>query len=288
MINKMTTTSDEEQGTVDLHIHTRHSDGANSVDEIIAIAKAKGLKAISITDHDTLGAYPYATVEGKENGIEVITGIELSCELDGHDIHILGYFIDVNNKKLNDVLVKMREARLYRAKKMVENLNNQGIDLRFETVLRFAGEGAIGRPHIATALLHEELVYSFREAFEKYIGYDSPAYVEKMQLSPAEVFTLIKDAGGVPILAHPGVTQVDDLLPELIEQGLAGLEVYHSEHNWPARRHYASICRKNHLLFTGGSDFHCLTHRPNQIEVGSPELRYSLLKGFKERYKDFL
>ncbi len=280
--------SEEDKGSVDLHIHTRHSDGANSTEEILDIAQRKGLSAISITDHDTLGAYPYALEEGKKRGIEVITGIELSCELNGKDIHILGYFIDHENQPLNKVLEKMRAARVERAEKMVKNLNDQGIDLRFETVLRFAGEGAIGRPHIATALLHEELVYSFREAFDKYIGYDCPAYEDKLQLSPSDVFNLIKSAGGVPILAHPGVTQVDDLLPELIEAGLAGLEVYHSEHSWPARRHYANICRKNHLLFTGGSDFHCLTHRPNQVEVGDPELRYSLLHGLKERYKEFL
>lgn len=279
---------EEEKGCVDLHIHTRHSDGANTVKEILNIAKEKGLSAISITDHDTLGAYPFALDEGKKLGIEVITGIELSCELKGKDIHILGYFIDHTNEKLNKVLEKMREARLQRAEKIVSNLNKQGLDLRFETVLRFAGEGAIGRPHIATALLHEELVYSFREAFDKYIGYDCPAYEDKLQLEPAEVFELIKQAGGVPILAHPGVTQVDELLPELINEGLSGLEVYHSEHSWPARRHYANICRKNHLLFTGGSDFHCLTHRPNQVEIGSPELRYSLLKGLKERYKEFI
>lgn len=279
---------EEEKGNVDLHIHTRHSDGANSVDEILDIAVKKGLSAISITDHDTLGAYPYALEEGRKKGLEVITGIELSCELKGKDIHILGYFIDHENEELNRVLKQMRKARLERAEKIVKNLNHQGVDLRFETVLRFAGEGAIGRPHIATALLHEELVYSFREAFDKYIGYDCPAYEDKLQLEPAAVFNLIKQAGGVPILAHPGVTQVDELLPELIKEGLAGLEVYHSEHSWPARRHYANICRKNHLLFTGGSDFHCLTHRPNQVEVGDPELRYSLLKGLKERYKEFI
>ncbi len=278
----------DERGCVDLHMHSKHSDGAHTVDQLLAKAKEKNLAAISITDHDTLGAYPYATEEGKKLGIEVITGIELSCELNGHDIHILGYFLDHENEELAVVLKEVRKARMKRAEQMVRNLNDMGIDLRFETVLRFAGDGAIGRPHIATALLHEEFTYSFKEAFEKYIGYDCPAYVEKMQVEPAEGFRLIKQAGGVPILAHPGVTKVDDLLPKLLQDGLAGIEVYHSEHSWPVRKHYAALCRKHHLLFTGGSDFHCHTHRPNSVEIGNPELRYSLLEGLKNRYQDFL
>jgi predicted metal-dependent phosphoesterase TrpH len=275
-------------GTVDLHIHTRFSDGAFTVEQILDMAESRGLSAISITDHDTLGAYPFAIEEGAKRGIEVIPGAELSCELEGNDIHILGYFLDYENEKLKSVLEDMREARYHRAKKIVENLNEQGIDLRFETVLRFAAGGALGRPHIANALLHEELVYSFKEAFDSFLGYNSPAYVEKLQMTPKEVFDLIKGAGGIPILAHPGVTQVDDLIPQLVEFGLAGLEVYHSDHSSTVRRHYSELCRRNKLLFTGGSDFHCHTHRPHQVEVGDPSIRYSLLQGLKKRYKEFI
>jgi len=243
---------------------------------------------MSITDHDTMGAYPYAIEEGKKRGIEVIAGTELSCELEGHDIHILGYFLDYTDPALVEALEKLRNARYYRAKAMVEKLNEQGVDLRFETVLRYADGGAIGRPHIASALVHEELVYSFKEAFDTYIGYNSPAYVEKMQLTPKECFQLIYKAGGVPILAHPGVTAVDHLIPQLIEDGLAGLEVYHAEHNGAARRRYANICRTNRLLFTGGSDFHCFTHKPHQVEVGGPDLRPSLAEGLKQHYYSFV
>jgi len=278
----------DEKGNADLHIHTKFSDGALTVDQVLDIAERKQLSTISITDHDTLGAYPYVIKEAKKRGIEVIVGAELSCELNGKDIHILGYFLDIENKALNEALEEMREARFKRAKKMVENLNKSGIDLRFDTVLRYAAGGAIGRPHIASALLHEEFVYSFKEAFDTYIGYDSPAYVDKLQLTPREVFSLIKGAGGVPILAHPGVTKVDELIPELIREGLAGLEVYHSEHSVSIRRHYAGICRKHHLLFTGGSDFHCDTHRPHQVEIGDPGIRSNLGDGLKQHYKEFL
>ncbi|ERP38948.1 PHP domain-containing protein [Chitinivibrio alkaliphilus] len=273
---------------VDLHIHSVHSDGANTVDELIGIARERGLAAISITDHDTLDAYPYAIEEGKRWGIEVIPGTELSCEYKGTDIHILSYFLDYENTELRQMLKNMRDARYFRAKKMVTTLNSLGVDLRFETVLRFSRGGAIGRPHIATALLHEEFVYSFREAFDKYIGYDSPAYVEKMHVTPEEIFSLVRRAGGVPILAHPGVTAVDDFLPELVQQGLAGLEVYHSDHGKATRKRYAAFCKKHRLLFTGGSDFHCDMHRPGQSIVGDPYIRYSLLAGLKKRYASFL
>jgi len=214
-------------------------------------------------------------------GIEVIPGVELSSEIDGTDIHVLGYFIDPNNEILAGRLSEMKDARYYRAKKMVENLNKQGIDLRFETVLSIAGVGAIGRPHIAAAMLKEELVYSFREAFEKYIGYGSPSYVEKLKMEPKEVFDLVKQSGGVPVLAHPGVTQVDERIPEFIREGLLGIEVYHTEHPTSAERHYTRIAKKHHLAITGGSDFHSNNH--NKSEIGIPLVPYSTVKSLKEK-----
>jgi predicted metal-dependent phosphoesterase TrpH len=284
---------DEQNGNIDLHIHTRFSDGALIPEDVLIAAKKKGLSAISITDHDAVGAYPFVIEKGKEMGIEVITGVELSCGVGKNDIHILAYFFDYENNRLLSALEEMRAARYTRAKKIVKNLNNLGIDLQFETVLRFAGRsldggGSIGRPHIAEALLHEEFVYSYREAFEKYLGYDCPAYEDKMQLSPFDVFDLIKDAGGISIMAHPGVTNVDYLIPELIKQGLSGLEVYHADHNITQRKHYATICKKDRLLFTGGSDFHRTTNKVHSTEIGEPPIRYSLLEGLKARYKEFL
>ncbi len=266
---------------VDLHIHTRFSDGECSVREILEIAREKGLIAVSITDHDTIDGYPLALEVGSELGIEVITGTELSCEVNGVDVHILGYFVDLTNKALRKKLQEMKDARYVRAKKMVRNLNREGVDLRFETVLKIAGEGAIGRPHIATAMLNEELVYSFKEAFERYIGYDSPAYVEKLKMAPREVFRLILDAGGIPIFAHPGVTCIDEHIPTFIRDGLFGLEVYHSEHNSAAKKFYLEYCRKHDLLVTGGSDFHSQTQ--TRAVIGFPRVSYSILDKLKEK-----
>ncbi|MDR2592055.1 MAG: PHP domain-containing protein [Chitinispirillales bacterium] len=266
---------------VDLHIHTRYSDGVCTPEEIMEAAAARGLAAVSITDHDCTGAYPRALDLGAAVGIEVVPGVELSSEIQGIDIHILGYYVDFNNGAFIAKLQEMKEARYLRAQKMVSNLNKQGIDLRFDTVLSIAGEGSIGRPHIATAMLKEEFVFSFREAFDKFIGYDSPAYVEKLQMSPKEVFDLIKNAGGVPVLAHPGVTKVDERIQEFIRDGLQGIEVSHAEHPDAAVRHYLKICKKNGLAFTGGSDFH--SGGRSKFELGFPPVPYAAVESLKEK-----
>jgi predicted metal-dependent phosphoesterase TrpH len=267
---------------VDLHIHTIHSDGSSTVEEVLEAASRKGLAAIAITDHDCIDAYPHALEMGSQLGIEVIPGLELSSESEGVDLHILGYFIDITNPTLTRRLTEMKDARYVRARKIVENLNNQGIDLRFDTVLSIAGVGAIGRPHIAAALLKEELVYSFREAFEKYLGYGLPAYVEKFRMRPQEVFDLVKQAGGIPVLAHPGVTKVDDRIPEFIRDGVMGLEAYHTEHSATIQQNYVKIARKNGLAVTGGSDFHNSSH--NKSEIGVPRVPYSAVKSLKEKH----
>lgn len=266
---------------VDLHIHSKCSDGTKTAQELVEDAGQKKLKAIAITDHDCTDAVSQAIELGETLGVEIIPGVELSSEIGDVDIHILGYLMDINHPALVTKLTEMKKVRYTRAQKIVENLNKQGIDLRFETVMSFAGHGAVGRPHIAAALLKEELVYSFREAFDRYIGYGSVAYVEKMSLKPREVFELIRNAGGVPVLAHPGVTKVDDRIAEFINDGLMGIEVFHSEHNNEAEKKYLQICRKNDLAFTGGSDFHDGTQ--NRASIGSPRVPYSAVESLKAK-----
>ena len=271
---------------VDLHLHSKYSDGECSVQCLLEIAHDKGLKAVAITDHDTTDGYPLAHSISSELGIELITGTELSSEVDGVDVHILGYFVDIYNKTLKKKLQEMKEVRYERAKKMVQNLNRQGIDLRFETVLKIAGEGAIGRPHIATAMLNEELVYSFKEAFEKYIGYDSPAYVEKLKLLPSEVFRLILDAGGIPVLAHPSDIK-DEILLQLIEGELSGLEVFSSYHTTEDEAHFLSLAKEYNLLVTAGSDFHGRDVKPD-VKMGDVRGNcYKLVEKLKDARAQF-
>ncbi|MDR3011848.1 MAG: PHP domain-containing protein [Chitinispirillales bacterium] len=269
---------------VDLHIHTKFSDGGCSLEEVMGAAAAKGLVAVSITDHDCTDAYPAALGMGEAMGIEVVPGVELSSEIEGVDIHVLGYYVDFNNPAFMAKLREMKEARYERARKIVSNLNRDGIDLRFDTVLAIAGEGAIGRPHIAAAMLKEELVFSFREAFDRYIGYDSPFYVEKLKMSPKDVFALIRNAGGVPVLAHPGVTRVDERIPEFIRNGLQGIETIHIEHPDTAARHYLRLCEKHGLAFTGGSDFHGNNQRKH--DLGHPRVPYAAIESLKKKIED--
>jgi 3',5'-nucleoside bisphosphate phosphatase len=261
----------DEPGFADLHIHTKHSDGACTVDEVLQMAAERGLGVISITDHDNVDAYPAAVERGTQLGIDVITGVELSCNIGQTDIHVLGYAIDTDNPTLRSKLQEMRDARFVRARRIVEKLNSLGMDLRFESVLKVAGAAAIGRPHIAMAMMQEELIYSFREAFDRCIGYDSPAYVEKMQISPPEVFQLILQAGGIPVLAHPGVTKVDEHIAQFVRDGLMGIEVMHSDSSSAGERFYRQLAEKYGLLLTGGSDFH--TPAPHgRGEVGWPRV----------------
>jgi predicted metal-dependent phosphoesterase TrpH len=250
------------------------------VDEVLQLAAERSLGVVSITDHDNVDAYPAAVEKGAQLGIEVIPGVEISSNIGRTDIHILGYGIDTENRELRLSLQDMKEARYIRARRIVENLNALGIDLRFETVLKIAGNGAIGRPHIAAAMMQEELIYSFREAFDRCIGYDSPAYVEKMQISPAEVFQLVTQAGGIPVLAHPGVTKVDEHIPQFVRDGLLGIEVLHSESAPAAERFYRQIARKHGLLMTGGSDFHSPLHH-GRAEMGWPRVPASFARALK-------
>lgn len=265
---------------VDLHLHTINSDGLWSVEKLVRKIANLGLRAFSITDHDSVDAYPEAFELGEELGLEVISGCEFSSEIDGADVHILAYFMDINNRDLTEKLLEIKDIRYKRAKKIVENLNKQGIDLQFQTVLDIAKGGAIGRPHIANALMQEELTYSFKEAFDKFIGYKSPAYVEKLKITPKEVFDLVLNAGGIPILAHPGVTKVDERIKGFIRDGLKGLELYHSDHNAARKRYYRDYCRKNDIIYTGGSDFH--GHAQSRVQIGIPRVPYSVVEKLYE------
>ena len=241
---------------VDLHLHTCCSDGSVDPEAIPSLAAEAGVKVVAITDHDTIDGVERTLDAAARTGVKVIPGVELSTQADGADLHILGYYINWRDPTLIEQMAFFREQRLQRARAMVGRLNELGLDLRFETVLDVAKGAVVGRPHIADALFREELTVSYEEAFALYIGYDGPAYLPKYNISPVEAVRIILDAGGIPVLAHPGTARRDELIPEMVRNGLMGIEVYHPMHSPPMREYYTNLARKHGVLYTGGSDFH--------------------------------
>ncbi|MCX7797294.1 MAG: PHP domain-containing protein [Melioribacter sp.] len=240
---------------VDLHIHTSYSDGAYSPIEIIDKAYASGLSIISITDHDSIDGIRDAIIYGKEKGIEVIPGLELSTDIEDKEMHLLAYFIDYENEELNKYLKFFREERLYRAKRIIQKLRNLGLNIKIDDVLDRAKNSSIGRPHIAYTLVDLGLVKSYAEAFEKYIGDYGPAYERKIHISPQSALKLINEAGGLSFIAHPGYMK-ESILLNIIKSGIDGIEVIHPSHDENQINFYRGIVNQYCLLETGGSDFH--------------------------------
>jgi 3',5'-nucleoside bisphosphate phosphatase len=240
----------------DLHLHTTYSDGALSPYQLISKAKQAGLSIISITDHDSVGAVDEAVEIGREFDIEVVPGMELSANLGDLEVHILGYFMDCQDAPLLAALAVFREKRLRRAERIVGKLNRMNIPLSIDSVLANAGGNAIGRPHIATAMVNEGHAESYHQAFNKYLGNGRPAFERKEEFSPEETVRLIADSGGLSFLAHPGRSLSDALLVRLIESGLDGIEVIHPSHNAELVSYYRAIVSQYCLMECGGSDFH--------------------------------
>lgn len=239
----------------DLHIHTFHSDGVYSPAEVIDRAKNSGIGVISITDHDSVNALPEAIEYGKKKGIEIIPGVEISTDINNIEVHLLGYFINYNDDEFNKYLTFFRDERLHRAKRIVQKLCNLGFTITIEDVLSEARFSAIGRPHIATAMVKLGLVSNYYEAFEKYIGDNCPAFERKIHVSPQSALKLINDAGGLAFIAHPGNIR-EFILRELIEAGLDGIEVIHPSHQPHHEKFYMGIVNEYCLLDSGGSDWH--------------------------------
>ena len=242
-------------GKADLHIHTNHSDGFYAPKEIVLMAKENNIDTISITDHDNLSAINEASEFGKELGIEVISGVEISSDIRDKEVHILAYFIEPENEEVERYLSFFREERKKRAIRIVNRLRVLGIPLTMDDVMEKASTSAIGRPHIAQALLEKGFVNSYFEAFNKYIGNAGPAYEKKVHLSPQSAVKIISDAGGLSFIAHPG-NMPEDILKELIEAGIDGIEVFHPSHSPQHIKFYKGIVNEYFLLESGGSDLH--------------------------------
>ena len=245
---------------VDLHLHSCVSDGRFSPAEVVTKAAAAGLTVIALTDHDNVdGIAPALEAAKKFPGLKVIPGVEISTDEPDGEVHVLGYFIDYTHPELLATLQTMRESRQGRAQGMVTKLAGLGMPVEWKRVQEIAGDGSIGRPHIAQALLEKGYITTIKEAFDKYIAFGGPAYVEREKITPAEAVELILRAGGLPVLAHPlFINNPETLIARLKPSGLAGIEVYYGQYTQEQIRTLAGLADKYGLTATGGSDYHGL------------------------------
>jgi len=268
---------------IDLHLHSTCSDGTSEPEAVVRMAHTHGLKAISLTDHDCVDGVRLAQEAGEGLGVEVIPGTELSTTFEGKDIHILAYFIDRAHPGLTGYLRVFRDERERRAERIVNRLNQLGVGLTMEAVLDRSGDGVVGRPHVADALVREGYVFSVTEAFQRYLGYNRPAYEKKYTLTPQEAVRLIREAGGLACLAHPGIYNRDDLLPALAACGLDAIEVVHSRHTPEQVRRYEDFADRFSLLKTGGSD--CHGSGRGEPSMGTVEVPYAFLERLRGAWK---
>ena len=245
---------------VDLHLHTTASDGRLSPRELVRLVADRGLKQISISDHDTTEGLAEAFQEAEEHtDLRIIPGIELSTDIPGDEIHMLGYFIQYHEAPFQEILRRFRRGRVDRAREMVEKLVAMGIQLEWERVQEIAGDGAVGRPHIALALVEKGYCKEPKDAFPEYLGRNGVAYVERTKLTPAEAIRMLLEVGGVPVLAHPGyLSDLEARVPELRAAGLLGMEVYYAKFAPDKVEYLKGLATEHDLIPCGGSDFHGL------------------------------
>ncbi len=244
----------------DLHLHTIASDGRLTPTDLVQLAARQGLKTIAVTDHDTTEGLAEAYEAAKNfPDLRIIPGIELSADVPADEVHVLGYFINPNDPELQTELTKFREGRVGRAKAMVGKLGGLGIHVEWERVQHFAGDGAVGRPHIALALVEAGYCNEPKDAFPEYLGRNGLAYVERVKLTPAEAVGMIHRAGGAAVLAHPAyMNDMEAGIANLAGIGLSGMEVHYAKYRDDTIRQLARLAREYDLIPCGGSDYHGL------------------------------
>jgi 3',5'-nucleoside bisphosphate phosphatase len=278
---------------IDLHVHTKSSDGTMSPEEVVRHAASMGLKAIAITDHDTLSGVPRAQAEGERIGIEVISGIEISAQWDNGILHILGYFVDLEDPQLLESLHFLQGGRNERIPQILSKLAAHNVYISPEHVERELAGGVPGRPHVANAMVKNGYVKNIQEAFDLYLGYGAPAYVEKPKLASNEAVKLIAHASKLCVLAHPhsliveSVDHLKQIMKSFIPYGLAGIEAYYPKHTAAQTQVFLNLASELGLAITGGTDFHG-SNKP-EIEIGVVPgigpLPYSILSDLKKSIK---
>lgn len=242
---------------IELHCHSTASDGAHPPAHVAEMAAAGGVRVLALTDHDTTAGIEQAAAVAARYGMTLIPGVELTCSVERGEVHLLGYFVSVSNADFQTKLTQLRIGRDARGQAIIAKLNGLGIPVRWERVKALAGDGAVGRPHIARALIEVGAATSVNDAFDRYLGRGRPAHVERQRLTPVEAVQLVRAAGGVPVLAHPlSVSNLEVTLAEMIPAGLLGIEAYYGAYKPEERGALADIAAFHDLITTVGSDFH--------------------------------
>jgi predicted metal-dependent phosphoesterase TrpH len=265
----------------DLHLHSRFSDGTYAPEELAAQARRYGLAAIALTDHDSVEGCPGTAQACEAVGIEFIPGTELTAEQEGNELHILGYCMDTQNPKLLTEIARFQAVRQNRIREVVERLNRMGVPLSADAVFALANCRAPGRPHVARALVAAGLCQSLDEAFERFLKKNRPAWVPKFKMSGEKAVELIHQAGGVAVLAHPGLNRTDEVIPSMVEAGMDGIECFHTKHSTVTTERYLELANRFHLLVTGGSDCHGMNK--GKPLIGTVKVPYHYVEKLKAR-----
>lgn len=263
----------------DLHLHTSYSDGTYSPEELAAHGKRCKLAAMALTDHDTVEGCARMGEACRQHGIEFITGTELTADLNGDELHLLGYFLDTANPRLLMEIAKFQKGRQDRIQEMIVRLNAHKIPLQAEAVFKLASCRSPGRPHVGRALVQAGFCSSMDEAFERFLKKNRPAYVPKTKISAAHAIDLVHEAGGIAVMAHPGLNRTDELIGHLVDMGLDGIECFHSKHSASDSKRYMNYASRYGLLVTGGSDCHGMSKgRPL---IGGVKIPYEYVEKMK-------
>src|SRR5258705_2495930 len=260
-------------GGVDLHTHTIASDGTLRPRDLVAEAARRGVRVLAITDHDSTEGLAEAIEEARRHPpLVIVPGIEINCDVEGAEIHILGYCMDYEADWFRDFCRAQREERRARVHRMAERLAELGMPIDPERVFALVQEGSAGRPHVARVMVERGYVKTVREAFDKYLAARKPGHVQRHKLTPEDAVRILRRAGGVPVFAHPGLADRDAIIPSLVAAGLIGIEWIYREDSPAQRGGYVELCRQHDLLRTGGPDFHGPPLRAAVLGNPSPPL----------------